>query len=131
MTVEQTRVDATINEMNQALNHTVDRARDGDREAQGALVVLGIGLALLLGNLGLGWLVAGGLAALLIWLGTRKRQTTGEVNWWLVGFGSLIGLDALGSVLHLGLPVFPLTLLIIGIAIVLQNKNKRSAPESF
>jgi hypothetical protein len=91
----------------------------------GVLLIL-IGAIALLGNfgIGLGWLFGLALGAWLVYLGVRHVSEGGQINWWLVGLGLLIGLGSISSGLVDQL-VFPIVLIIVGLGIVGQQYLSR------
>lgn len=89
--------------------------------AWGVLLIV-IGALALLSNLGwdLGWLFGLALGAWLVYLGVRRAQVGEPVNWWLVGFGLLIGLGSISTGFTDKL-VFPAVLIIVGVGILAQQ----------
>jgi hypothetical protein len=94
----------------------------------GVLLIL-VGIIALFGNLGigLGWIFGLALGAWFVYLGMRRVQEGGQVNWWLVGLGLLIGLGAISSG-FLDKLIFPAVLIIVGLGIMGEYVLGRQNP---
>ena len=86
----------------------------------GVLLIL-IGIIALLDTTGIGggWLFGLALGAWLVYLGVRHVPEGQPVNWWLVGFGLLVGLGSVTSGFALvDKLVFPAVLVLVGLGIL-------------
>lgn len=86
----------------------------------GVLLIL-VGVLALLGNfgIGVGWILGLALGAWLVYLGVRKVPEAVPINWWLVGFGLLVGLGAISTgFAFTDTWVFPMVLVLVGLGIL-------------
>ena len=92
------------------------------------LLLIILGVVALLGNIGIGagWIFGLALGAWLVYLGVRHVQEGQPVNWWLVGFGLLIGLGAVTSGFAFADNlIFPAVLVIVGLGILGEHYLSR------
>lgn len=110
-------------EQRRAARHEHDKA--AGLPIWGVLLII-VGAVALLDNVGIGvgWIFGLAIGAWFVYLGVRHYNQSGDINWWLVGLGLLIGLGSVST----GFAdqfIFPVVLIIVGLGILGQQYMSR------
>lgn len=91
------------------------------RDRTFAIVLIGVGVLLLLPNLGFGWVVTAAVGLMLVFVWYSRRQRGGRSSPWLLAIGVVFLLNAVDRFYGFDVPWLPVLLIVAGLAYLVDS----------
>ncbi len=88
-----------------------------------AFVLIAVGVALLLPEIRIGWIILVAIGAYLVYVWSRRRQM-GHASPWLLAIGAVMVLEGLERFHRFNVPFLPTLLIIAGLAYLLDARSQ-------